>query len=743
MFCVAESIVKRGQFNVNPMWWMGPSKRNPGLDGELYSKYGLGQSLSALPLYWIAVRVPGIGNVQTVMLFNAFVTALTAVIVFLYVIHLGGSPSVALVAALVFGLCTPAGVYAKYFFSEPLVALGLLLTAYLLTHYREGRGALYALGAGGALGLALLTKMANAVTIPIFAAYGFWPHPWSQSGGLEGSPANRSSSPDIKKHRCGILLFSVPIALSLLITGTYNYMRFGNILKTGYQNISFSTPLWRGIYGLLFSPGKGLFIYAPILLVLLPSIPLFFKQRRAETVLVGALFIVYCLLFGTWYSWRGGISNWGPRLMVPAIPFLIIALTPALEFVSKKGSLPLSLGFVLLCALSAAIQALGASVSPILYESVLEKLFSNWADLLVYDPQYSPLVGYLPLVRPENLDLAWVQADSEGFAIDGFVLFPTLVLILIFGAGLLYLRRHGADRKGLTALIACCLILPLTISSFSLRRYYDDPHYSGTAGYRALLACLQDHSRPDDVLILTDASYTDFFLNHNKAPLNWYSLDKGESPWGGEAADLLKLLLSRYHRIWLITEPIPVFGWPSGTDRWLAQRAYKVEEMEFGPQARLVLYSTSHAPHPEKPQQVTNLIFGDTIQLLGYDLHAGSESSPLHRGDIFQISFLWQAIAPVPENYMIFVHLLDNEGHMLVQEDRPGVDGYRPTQSWRPEEKIRDNYWLELPADIPAGEYHLIAGMYRLETLEHLPISKKGDGFIGDHISLGSIVVSP
>lgn len=736
MFCVAESLVKRGQFTVNPTWYMGPDFRNFGLDGQLYSKYGLGQSLLAAPLCWLAARIPWLGNAQTVMLLNLFLVPISCVVLFFFALRLGYSAGAALAGALICGLCTPFGIYAKFFFSEPLVGLSLLLAAYLLLRYRKGRSWKWALASGAALGWLALTKVANAVAVPLFVLYGFWPH---GMGNGEWRKGLRDFS-----------FFILPIAISLAATGLYNYLRFGDALSTGYQTVSFSTPLLKGVYGLLFSPGKGLFVYAPILLGALLAFPAFWRRHRAEAMLTVALFVLYCAMYGKWYAWRGGVTNWGPRLIVPVIPFLVLALLPALEFMSEKNLCKVALGGLSL--LSAAFQAEGAALAPVLYETRMKEITPDWVSTLVYDPRYSPLVGYLPLLRPENLDLAWVRADEPGVHLDWAIIGPLLALCLASG-GLVWLWRKddngtliNADKrrfnqiKSVSICVSSVLICVLLISGLALWRAHDDPRYYGDLDYQALLAHLDENARPDDTLILQEPGLVNFFLNYNKAPLDWYCLDEGESPEGSEeVAALYGQLLMRHRRIWLVTEPLSPFGWPGPSDVWLAFHAYKISESTFGNRARLVLFGTGNVPDQEKPQRLVSLRLGEKVKLLGYDLYL---PSPLQGGQAMQLSFLWQALEPIRENFIVFVHLIDAESQLRFQVDRPGVDGYRPTWSWWPGRKIRDNFWLEIPAEIPPGKYRLIAGMYHLDTLERLPVYTEEGRSLGDHILLAEINVS-
>ena len=81
---VTESLLT-GQWSVNQMEWdqsRTPPQNEVGVDGNLYSKKGLGISLSALPLFAIGKRWDAVGAVQMALLLNPFVTALLAFVFF-------------------------------------------------------------------------------------------------------------------------------------------------------------------------------------------------------------------------------------------------------------------------------------------------------------------------------------------------------------------------------------------------------------------------------------------------------------------------------------------------------------------------------------------------------------------------------------------------------------------------------------------------------------------------------------
>ena len=96
----------------------------------------------------------------------------------------------------------------------------------------------------------------------------------------------------------------------------------------------FSYPLAFGVLSLLLSFGKGLFFFAPGVLVPVRSPPSLRKAQHLLLLFVGGLVLVYA----RWWSWQGGWF-WGPRfLLIASIPSAL-ALALALEH-PERHALP-------------------------------------------------------------------------------------------------------------------------------------------------------------------------------------------------------------------------------------------------------------------------------------------------------------------------------------------------------------------------------------------------------------------
>ena len=125
-------------------------------------------------------------------------------------------------------------------------------------------------------------------------------------------------------------------------------------------------------YGLLFSPGKSVFVYSPPLVLGVLGFPFFFMRHRLLAVSLALL--TGGFLLSVWATgWDAGLS-WGPRY---ALPLLALWVLPALTLLSRRWALPLT---VPVAAVSVAYQASVAT--------------SNWAK--VYQTLHARYPGFNP-----------------------------------------------------------------------------------------------------------------------------------------------------------------------------------------------------------------------------------------------------------------------------------------------------------------------------------------------------------
>lgn len=123
---------------------------------------------------------------------------------------------------------------------------------------------------------------------------------------------------------------------------------------------------------------------------------------------------------------------------------------------------------------------------------------------------------------------------------------------------------------------------------------------------------------------------------------------------------------------------------------------------------------TPQAIAPQYPVQYT---LGESVLLRGYDLSGALQSNtPL------TVTLYWQAQAALPHDYTVFVHLFDEAGEMLTQDDGPPRGGWYPTSAWEAGDVIVDVHRLDVP-ELPAGQaVHVLVGMYLPDDFTRLPV---------------------
>ncbi len=101
----------------------------------------------------------------------------------------------------------------------------------------------------------------------------------------------------------------------------------------------------------------------------------------------------------------------------------------------------------------------------------------------------------------------------------------------------------------------------------------------------------------------------------------------------------------------------------------------------------------------------------------GIELAAAS----VQRGDgTLTVQLFWHATGQLttlaslgePRDFTVFTQLLSADGQYIAGHDSPPDSGYAPTGAWVENDLVLDPHTIELPADLPPGEYRLVVGMY-------------------------------
>jgi len=304
--------------------------------GKRYSAYAIGLAALSLPgylagqaLHAAAPSAPaGAAERFAVSLLNAPVTAATGVVIVLFAAGLGYSRRTAVLTALCYGLLTMAWQHSKDCYEQPLEALlGLtaLAAAYLGSGPGRGRWG-WLLAAGAAAGAAVVMRETTVLFLPGLALLIVWRSASAgrRLGGIAG----------------GLAVFAVGFAALFSPAGWYNWLRTGSPLVTGYMATgvggNFVVPWYRGLAGLLISPGRGLLVYSPALIAAFFGLRGFCRRQPALAGAVVVTALAYLGFYARYVCWDGGIS-WGPRFLLPLVPLGALALA---EFLERPAASP-------------------------------------------------------------------------------------------------------------------------------------------------------------------------------------------------------------------------------------------------------------------------------------------------------------------------------------------------------------------------------------------------------------------
>ncbi len=304
MYNTAWELSHSGKLNVSP----APLPQLiQGHDDLIYSKYDVGLPLLASHIIYYAdgvAKASGADRYAVGAIFVMFIPnicmALANVGCYLLALHISHSTRRALISALVCGLGTTVWPYGRLFFAEAITTATLTL-AMVWLFVPSKLKAIHIIGAGLLMSIALISRI-HTLIFAIVLFYPIW---------------QRTQTPSQRIRY--LLLYSIAFFIGSSMWFFHNWLRFGNILTTGYEGETFSNNPLAGMVGLLVSFGKGVFWYAPPLIISALSFPYFKKNASllSKTLILSTLLAIG--FYGSWWAWHGGWV-WGPRFLVPLMP---------------------------------------------------------------------------------------------------------------------------------------------------------------------------------------------------------------------------------------------------------------------------------------------------------------------------------------------------------------------------------------------------------------------------------------
>jgi len=140
----------------------------------------------------------------------------------------------------------------------------------------------------------------------------------------------------------------------------------------------------------LFSFGKGLFWYAPVLILCMLGWRSFYHRSSRVCLGVAITAAAYVLFYAGNFAWHGSVWSWGPRYITPIVPLLVVPI----GFVAWGARRRVAFGLLAMLSVCLQLAAVGADYRRHLIGEYMTQP-ERFEARLLHNPRHSPLVGQL------------------------------------------------------------------------------------------------------------------------------------------------------------------------------------------------------------------------------------------------------------------------------------------------------------------------------------------------------------
>lgn len=367
-----------------------------------------------------------------VSLFNVLFGALAVVSFYRVLKKFGISPEISFLFALLFGAGSLFQAYAATMFTEPLSTVLVLLSFESLIGISPCTDPKQLFFGGLLLGLALTAHVSVLLFVPFFLFLASFP--------LFRRVSERTGEFGLRVRP--LLFYLGGFLIPAIVLLFFNFMRFGNILETGRTvdpgaiqkfGYGYFVSPWTGLLGVTLSWGKGIVFYSPVIVLACIGWRLFIRREAVAAYAIILMSITRIIFIASRFDWAGGFCL-GPRLLVPAIPFLLMPLAFWSDEKIRAGEWG-KMRPVLILGAACIIQQWYFSIGEVFtyfhqaYAAGLRagvNIFHDWR--IYFDPQYSPLVHVLQAHRSPFL-LQMVPLSNAAIFLGGTVILLAVLFL--------------------------------------------------------------------------------------------------------------------------------------------------------------------------------------------------------------------------------------------------------------------------------------------------------------------------
>lgn len=593
------------------------------------------------------------------------------------------------------------------------------------------------IGSAAAAALGFLTKLTPILLVPIAIR---WLGSKLSLNAARTEWFNRNSPANLLRPTIYTLIFfATVITIGIALIPDLS-LAFNSFQVQGMR------PPWQSIWALI--DGDGFFGYGLVPVDMRNLIA--FDERRWQSQLPWPLISLAFLALYLWlYTRRYNWTN-------PRTPVTFAAISVIILFLYSKGWSPqfllwiLAFIVLLMPTLRGILIAIALSLINFIESNIFLIMLPNeewimWGTVLLRTGfLIALLLEFLGQIWPTDSDPQSSTEQSRSISeINGINSIeeqnypnnPNNLWIKPYGK-LRWISAALTILLLLGTVVGAVVAFPTAASAYQARRFAENP-------CAAAIKHLQEQSVWPNGTIITDQIdvWRDFYpwLHED---YTFYVIDTYspvDQPYD-EVADarIQTMIRDQYSSMspssatfWLATkEGAPTTsGQPDALQKFFERpTVYRFDPQQFGPctlqRVHTDLFESRAAITSElAPEQ------GGPIQLL--NLHAERQ---IQVGETLHVELYWLAETPLTESYTVFTQLIDPSGTLVAQQDNLPVEGLAPTNTWQPNTPIRDPYALAVPADVVAGEYRLLVGLYNEEG--RLMLAQR-DGLEADFVEVG------
>jgi len=312
--------------------------------GHFYSDKAPGTSILAIPIY-VVIKFLGVTDMAVrLFLISVFTSGLLSALICALLYRMTGyftkNQMTRVLSTAAYGLGTMAFPFSTVFFGHQIAtffAFAAFFFLFLIKNEKISKGNLPLVGS--LLGISFLMEYPQAIIVFILVIYFL----------------------TFDRKIRDLAKLCIPMALVVSAVFVYNMICFDSPFSFSYSKAGFyQADFKKGVYGitgldkeillnLTLRPARGLFVYSPILLFSLTGFLYSLRTKyKIESLACLVIFAGMLIFNASYVGWAGGWS-FGPRYLIPMLPFMCLLLVFSFDSkLSRYLSIPFMLASVVI-----------------------------------------------------------------------------------------------------------------------------------------------------------------------------------------------------------------------------------------------------------------------------------------------------------------------------------------------------------------------------------------------------------